>query len=227
MRSPSVCRGHDRVERCREFVPQRKRPTTGRVMKACSQHPAARGHAMAAPRAFCAPALLAAYAMGATLWAPALVLIAGQFEGVFARFVPGFPFAGAARMLAVLWVLRFALYLVGACARLRLRLRRQRRDREPAFDAGREGAAHRARLVRRAARRRVDRLCGGDADRDRRRPVAGSSLLRSFPRKRESRSFFLTGSPLSRGRAEESVSASILRCARCSSSLAIFFSSSQ
>ena len=83
-------------------------------MKACSQHPASRGHALAAPRSFCAPALLAAYALGATLWAPSLVLVAGQFEGVLARVVPGFLFAGTARMFAVLWVLRFALYLVGA-----------------------------------------------------------------------------------------------------------------
>ena len=83
-------------------------------MKACSDHPVARGHALAAPRPFCAPSLLAAYAMGATLWAPALVLTAGQFEGVLARVVPGFLFAGTARMFAVLWVLRFALYLVGA-----------------------------------------------------------------------------------------------------------------
>jgi hypothetical protein len=73
-----------------------------------------RSDALATPRPVCAPALLASYAIGATLWAPSLVLIAGQFEGVFARFVPGFPFAGAARMFAVVWVLRFALYLVGA-----------------------------------------------------------------------------------------------------------------
>ena len=83
-------------------------------MKACSQHPVSRGHALAAPRSFCAPALLAAYAAGATLWAPSLVLIAGQFEGALARVMPGFPFTGAARMFAVLWLLRFALYLVGA-----------------------------------------------------------------------------------------------------------------
>ncbi|HEV7822276.1 MAG TPA: hypothetical protein VGO84_13935, partial [Burkholderiales bacterium] len=58
--------------------------------------------------------LLAAYTLGATLWAPAIVLIAGQFEGAFVRFIPGFPFAGAARMLALVWALRFAFYLVGA-----------------------------------------------------------------------------------------------------------------
>jgi len=82
-------------------------------MKACSHQPVARAPALAA-RSFCAPALLAAYALGATLWAPAIVLIAGQFEGAFVRFIPGFPFAGAARMLALVWVLRFAFYLVGA-----------------------------------------------------------------------------------------------------------------
>ncbi|MBX9778133.1 MAG: hypothetical protein K2Y71_27435 [Xanthobacteraceae bacterium] len=83
-------------------------------MKACSPHPVACGHALTAPRSCCAPASLAAYALGATLWAPSLVLIAGQFEGVFARFVPDFLFAGTARMFAVLWLLRFALYVVGA-----------------------------------------------------------------------------------------------------------------
>jgi hypothetical protein len=86
------------------------------AMKACSYQPAARGVAPAAPRAFCAPALLAAYAMGAMLWAPALVLVAGQFEGVLAR-VAGLPAVGAAPMFAGLWLLRFALYLVGAARR--------------------------------------------------------------------------------------------------------------
>ena len=68
-------------------------------MKAWSHQPIARGSARAVPRSFCAPSLLAAYALGATLWAPAIVLIAGQFEGAFVRLIPGFPFAGAARML--------------------------------------------------------------------------------------------------------------------------------
>ena len=83
-------------------------------MKAWSHQPIARGSARAVPRSFCAPSLLAAYALGATLWAPAIVLIAGQFEGAFVRLIPGFPFAGAARMLALVWMLRFAFYVVGA-----------------------------------------------------------------------------------------------------------------
>jgi hypothetical protein len=83
-------------------------------MKACSDHPAARGHALVAPRSCCAPALLAAYAMGATLWAPVLVLIAGQAGSLFARFVPDFLLAGTAQLFAVVWLLRFALYIVGA-----------------------------------------------------------------------------------------------------------------
>jgi hypothetical protein len=89
-------------------------------MKACSQTPvapASRGHALAAPRSFCAPGLLAAYAMGATLWAPALVLVAGQFDGALAHVLPGFAFAGAAPMFAVVWALRFVLYALGAYAR--------------------------------------------------------------------------------------------------------------
>ncbi len=83
-------------------------------MKACPPHPAVRGHALAAPRSCCAPSLLAAYAMGATLWAPSLVLIAGQVGIVFGLFVPSLPAVGTARLFAVVWLLRFALYIVGA-----------------------------------------------------------------------------------------------------------------
>ena len=64
-----------------------------------------------------APRLLAAYAIGATLWTPALVLVAGQFENLFARFVSGFSFAGVAQMFIAMWMLRFALYIVGSCRR--------------------------------------------------------------------------------------------------------------
>ena len=83
-------------------------------MKACSQRPAARGHALAVPRSCCAPASLVAYAAGATLWAPALVLIAGQVGMVFGRFIPQLPAVGTLRLFAVVWLLRFALYIVGA-----------------------------------------------------------------------------------------------------------------
>ena len=84
-------------------------------MKACPPHPVARGHALAAPsRSCCAPASLAAYAMGATLWAPTLVLIAGQLGLVFGRFMPELFAAGPVRLFAVVWLLRFALYIVGA-----------------------------------------------------------------------------------------------------------------
>ena len=64
-----------------------------------------------------APRLLAAYAIGATLWTPALVLVAGQVEGALALVVSGFSLTGAARMFAVMWLVRFALYLVGSCRR--------------------------------------------------------------------------------------------------------------
>jgi hypothetical protein len=83
-------------------------------MKACSHQPVARGRAFAAPRACCAPVSLAAYAMGATLWAPSLVLIAGQIGLVFGSFIPSLPSAGPVRLFAVVWLLRFALYVVGA-----------------------------------------------------------------------------------------------------------------
>jgi hypothetical protein len=54
------------------------------------------------------------------------------------------------------------------------------------MDAGREGATHRARLVRRDARRGLDVLHGGDAGRGDRRPLAAAlirigAILRSFP----------------------------------------------
>jgi len=64
-----------------------------------------------------APRLLAAYAIGATLWAPALVLVAGQVEGALAHLLPGISFAGASRMFAVMWALRFVLYVAGAYRR--------------------------------------------------------------------------------------------------------------
>jgi hypothetical protein len=83
-------------------------------MKACSHQPVSRGHVSAAPRACCAPASLAAYAMGATLWAPSLVLIAGQLGMVFGSFIPSLPSVGPVRLFAVVWMLRFALYIVGA-----------------------------------------------------------------------------------------------------------------
>ena len=83
-------------------------------MKACPHQPVARGHAPAAPRACCAPASLAAYAMGATLWAPTLVLIVGQLSMVFGSFIPSLPSVGVVRLFAVVWLLRFALYIVGA-----------------------------------------------------------------------------------------------------------------
>ena len=86
-------------------------------MKACLQSPTSRGHVLAAPRSCCAPALLAAYAIGATLWAPAFVIVAGPFEAAAARFMPGLSFAGATSMFAVMWALRFALYVIGSYAR--------------------------------------------------------------------------------------------------------------
>ncbi len=64
-----------------------------------------------------APRLLAAYAIGATLWTPALAIVAGQIEGVLARVMTGFSFAGATQMFAVMWTLRVALYIVGAYGR--------------------------------------------------------------------------------------------------------------
>lgn len=83
-------------------------------MKASPAYSVARSYAPAAPRAICSLASLAAYAMGATLWSPALVLIAGQFGIVFGGFVPSLPSVGPVRLFAVVWLLRFVLYIVGA-----------------------------------------------------------------------------------------------------------------
>jgi hypothetical protein len=55
--------------------------------------------------------------MGATLWTPTLVLIAGQVGLVFGGFIPGLPSVGPMRLFAVIWLLRFALYIVGAARR--------------------------------------------------------------------------------------------------------------
>ena len=150
-------------------------------MKACSHQPVARGPALAAPRSFCAPALLVAYALGATLWAPAIVLIAGQFEGAFVRFIPGFPFAGAARMLALVWVLRFAFYLVGAW-------------RGADYGYGINGVIVSPHLTLAEKAQRiardwfgllldggVDRICGGGADRAHRRAVIASEHSNPSP----------------------------------------------
>jgi hypothetical protein len=77
----------------------------------------ARIEALAAPRPLCAPGQLAAYALGATLWTPALVLAAEPLQRMLTWIVPGLLAAGVARMFTVLWVLRFALYVVGAACR--------------------------------------------------------------------------------------------------------------
>jgi hypothetical protein len=74
----------------------------------------ARVEALVAPRSLCAPGQLAAYALGATLWTPALVLAAEPLQRISAWIVPGLLAVGVARMFAVLWVLRFVLYIVGA-----------------------------------------------------------------------------------------------------------------
>jgi len=60
-----------------------------------------------------APALLAAYAAGATLWAPVLVLVAKLGAGAFGWMLPTLPAASAAGMFVAMWLLRFVLYFVG------------------------------------------------------------------------------------------------------------------
>jgi len=42
---------------------------------------------------------------------------AAHLEGALALVVSGFSLTGAARMFAVMWLLRFALYIVGSCRR--------------------------------------------------------------------------------------------------------------
>jgi hypothetical protein len=61
-----------------------------------------------------APALLAAYAAGATLWAPVLVLCAKSAWWLLAGLVPGIPAVGNGWLIAMVWAMRFALYLLGS-----------------------------------------------------------------------------------------------------------------
>jgi hypothetical protein len=86
-------------------------------MKARLQSPTLQSGTIVPPRSACAPSLLAAYAIGASLWTPLFVLAAGPFERALATMVPGLAPVSALRMCAVLWILRFALYAIGAARR--------------------------------------------------------------------------------------------------------------
>ncbi len=74
-------------------------------------------HGPAGSRSFCAPPQLAAYALGATLWAPVFMLVAGLVAGALAGVLPALSMVGAAQMFALVWLLRFALYLAGGYGR--------------------------------------------------------------------------------------------------------------
>lgn len=84
-------------------------------MRVRSPIPTPRGPA--ASRSCCAPPQLAAYALGATLWAPVFMLTAGLVAGALAGVLPALSMVGAAQMFAAAWLLRFALYLVGGYGR--------------------------------------------------------------------------------------------------------------
>lgn len=86
-------------------------------MKACLQSPALDSGTTTRTRSACAPSLLAAYAIGATLWTPLFVLAAIPFERALATVLPGIVPVGVLRMFAALWVLRFMLYAIGAARR--------------------------------------------------------------------------------------------------------------
>jgi hypothetical protein len=64
-----------------------------------------------------APAALAAYALGATLWAPVLMLVAKGFAGVAGALLPQLAVPGGGRLFAAMWLARFALYALGARGR--------------------------------------------------------------------------------------------------------------
>jgi hypothetical protein len=64
-------------------------------------------------RSFLAPASLAAYALGATLWTPTLLVMAWLCAGMFAWLLPAVPVFSFG-MVAALWTLRFLLYAAGA-----------------------------------------------------------------------------------------------------------------
>jgi hypothetical protein len=82
-------------------------------MKAYGPSPALHSGTIAPPRSVGAPPLLAAYAIGATLWTPLFVLVAGPFESALAWVLPGLAPVGAVRIFASIWVLRVVLYAVG------------------------------------------------------------------------------------------------------------------
>lgn len=83
-------------------------------MKAYGPSPALQSGMIAPPRSVCAPPLLAAYVIGATLWTPLFVLVAGPFERALAAALPGLAPVGAVRLFVAIWLLRVVLYAVGA-----------------------------------------------------------------------------------------------------------------
>jgi hypothetical protein len=76
--------------------------------------PASRSLAPSAPRSFCAPPQLAAYALGATLWAPVFMLLAGLIASALSGVVPALSMVAAVQIFVVVWLLRFALYIAGS-----------------------------------------------------------------------------------------------------------------
>lgn len=91
-------------------------------MRTCLQRSTRYGDAPAASRSCLsrsclAPSLLAAYAFGATLWAPAFVFAAALVAGAAAWVVPGVASPDATLTFVLAWMLRFALYARGGHAR--------------------------------------------------------------------------------------------------------------
>jgi hypothetical protein len=69
---------------------------------------------LTAQRPAFAPALVAAYALGATLWAPTLVLVERLVAAPLGWALPGLGTVGNGEVFAAMWLLRFALYFIGA-----------------------------------------------------------------------------------------------------------------
>jgi len=74
---------------------------------ACSYNPLE-----TAQRSAFAPALIAAYALGAKLWAPVLVVAAEVVLGALAWVLPKLPL-DTAHLFVIMWAVRFTLYVIG------------------------------------------------------------------------------------------------------------------
>lgn len=68
----------------------------------------------AAPRSPYAPQLIAAYGLGATLWAPVLAMLGEYATRLLAALLGVAPFIDSLSLFVIAWAVRFAFYVAGA-----------------------------------------------------------------------------------------------------------------